>query len=79
MNYIINSDQLTLIADAIRGKTGKVDTITVDEMPDEISGISGGSSGTTVLSGTSYPSNAIGANGDIYLRTDNNFIESVTF
>ena len=80
MNYIINSDQLTLIADAIRGKTGKVDTITVDEMPDEISGISGGgSSGTTILSGTSYPSNAIGANGDIYLRTDNNIIESVTF
>lgn len=81
MNYIIDSDQLTLIADAIRAKTGKVDTITVDEMPDEISGISGGGSGsgTTVLSGTSYPNNAIGANGDIYLRTDNNFIESVTF
>lgn len=43
MNYIISSDQLALIADAIRAKTGKSDTITVDEMPDEISGISGGS------------------------------------
>lgn len=44
MNYIIDSDQLTLIADAIRAKTGKSDMITVDEMPDEISGISGGGS-----------------------------------
>lgn len=44
MNYIISSDQLTAIADAIRAKTGKSDMITVDEMPDEISGISGGGS-----------------------------------
>lgn len=42
MDYLIDGVQLTTIADAIRGKTGKIDTMTVDEMPDEISGISGG-------------------------------------
>lgn len=42
MNYIIDGTQLTAIADAIRTKTGKSDMITVNEMPDEISGISGG-------------------------------------
>lgn len=42
MNYIITDTQLTNIADAIRAKTGKSDMIIVDEMPDEISGISGG-------------------------------------
>ena len=43
MNYIITDTQLTNIADVIRAKTGKSDMITVDEMPDEISGISGNS------------------------------------
>lgn len=70
MNYIIDGAQLTAIADAIRGKTGESSTMTVDEMPDEISGISGGGgSGATILSGTSFPSNQKGNNGDIYLVT----------
>ena len=51
MNYIITDTQLTNIANAIRAKTGKSDMITVDEMPDEISGISGG--GSSELKGKS--------------------------
>lgn len=35
------------IADAIRAKTGKSDTMTPAEMPTEIAGISGGGSSTT--------------------------------
>lgn len=38
------TDKLTAIADAIRAKTGKTATMTLDEMPSEIESISGGSS-----------------------------------
>lgn len=67
MNYIITDTQLTNIADAIRAKTGKVDTITVDEMPDEISGISGG--GSSELKGKSVIlyNGIIGVTGKIQL------------
>ena len=39
------TDKLTAIADAIRGKTGTTDGLTLDAMPAAIEGISGGSSG----------------------------------
>lgn len=39
---IVSSDKLEAIADAIREKTQKEDTMTLDEMPDEIRSISGG-------------------------------------
>ena len=36
------TDKLTAIADAIRAKTGKTDSMTLEQMPTEIEGISGG-------------------------------------
>ena len=38
------TDKLTAIADAIRTKTGKTDSLTLNQMPSEIESISGGSS-----------------------------------
>lgn len=71
MNYIITDTQLINIADAIRAKTGKVDTITVDEMPDEISGISGGG-GSSELKGKSVIlyNGIIGITGEIQLSEE---------
>ena len=40
---LIQESTLTNIANAIRAKTGKVDTMTPPEMPSEIGSISGGS------------------------------------
>lgn len=43
-------DKLTAIADAIRGKTGKTEEMTLDQMATEIEGIeTGGSSGTETI------------------------------
>lgn len=42
--YKITREELEDIANSIRTKTGKIDLMTVSEMPDEISGISGGGS-----------------------------------
>ena len=42
---IVSSDKLTAIADAIRAKTHKLSTMTLDQMPDEIASISGGGGG----------------------------------
>lgn len=39
--YIVSEDYLTDIADAIRAKTGTIDTMTIDEMPQKITDISG--------------------------------------
>ena len=36
------TNKLVAIADAIRGKTGKTDTLTLDQMPTEIAGIQAG-------------------------------------
>ena len=36
------TNKLSAIGDAIRGKTGKSELMTLDEMPDEIESISGG-------------------------------------
>ena len=49
------TNKLTAIADAIRTKTGKTDTMTLEQMVTEISSISvgtgeGGSSGETTMS-----------------------------
>ena len=39
----------------------------------------GGQSGATVLSGSSNPSSSLGSDGDMYLKTTNMVVESVTF
>ena len=79
--YKITREELEDIADSIRDKTGKNNLMMVSEMPTEIASISGegGGGGSTILNGTSDPANAIGANGDIYLKTNNSILESVTF
>jgi len=41
------TDKLTAIADAIRAKTGKSGTLTLDQMPGEISSITGGGGGSS--------------------------------
>ena len=46
---VINPDTLSDIADAIRSKTGGVDTMTPLEMPDEIESITTGGSGDVVI------------------------------
>ena len=45
------TDKLTAIADAIRGKTGKTDALTLDQMPGEIAGIQTGGGGTDLSVG----------------------------
>ena len=40
------TDKLTAIANAIRAKTGKSDSLTLDQMPTEIEGITGGGGGS---------------------------------
>lgn len=40
------TDKLTAIANAIRGKTGKSDSMTLDQMPTEIAGIATGGGGS---------------------------------
>ena len=39
------TDKLSAIADAIRAKTGKSDSMTLEQMPTEIAGITGGGGG----------------------------------
>lgn len=41
------TDKLSAIADAIRAKTGKTDSMTLDQMPTEIAGITGGGGGSS--------------------------------
>lgn len=41
------TDKLTAIADAIRAKTGKTDSLTLEQMPGEIAGITGGGGGSS--------------------------------
>ena len=51
------TDKLTAIADAIRGKTGGTEELTLDQMATEIAGISGGSGDdyfTKMLTGTTF-------------------------
>lgn len=57
MKYIVDEARLVDIADAIRGKTGKTDGITLEQMPIEIGGISGGSGGP-LQAKTAYPSHS---------------------
>lgn len=45
MKYIVDEARLTDIANAIRGKTGGTQALTLDQMPVEIASISGGSGG----------------------------------
>lgn len=47
----LDDSKLTAVANAIRGKTGKSATMTVDEMPTEIASISGGGGVTNVVIG----------------------------
>lgn len=49
------TDKLTNIADAVRGKTGKTDTLTLDQMATEIAGIgAGGGNGAELLFETEF-------------------------
>lgn len=65
------TDKLTAIADAIRGKTGKSDGLTLDQMAVEIAGIQGGGGGASVqdalelLAAGNWPSGDIVVNGEI--------------
>lgn len=45
--YSIRRKELTDIADAIRAKTGKEDTMTLEQMSAEIESIAGGSGGSS--------------------------------
>lgn len=45
MKYIVEDTRLIAIADAIRGKTGKTEAITLEQMPLEIASIVGGDAG----------------------------------
>ena len=49
------TDKLKAIADAIRGKTGKTDGLTLDQMPTEIEGIHSGGGGEEVFWGGVNP------------------------
>lgn len=54
MDYKISGERLTSIANAIRGKTGKEDSLTLEQMVTEIEGIEAGGSapdGTNVTFG----------------------------
>lgn len=46
------TDKLAAIGDAIRAQTGKEEKLTLDQMPDEIAGISGGGGGEDVTAET---------------------------
>jgi hypothetical protein len=46
---IVNKTDLTSIADAIRGKTGKTDQMYISDMPDEIANISGDNSDDSLI------------------------------
>jgi hypothetical protein len=48
-DYLVTDDTLTKLANSIRAKLGTSDTMTVDEMPDAVSSISGGSAEGAVL------------------------------
>lgn len=48
------TDKLSAIGEAIRAKTGKSDKLTLDQMPSEIAGITGGGSDVTLLEGLSF-------------------------
>lgn len=75
------TDKLTAIADAIRGKTGKTDGLTLDAMPGEIAGIQtggGGGSNVQVFTGE-YTHVGSGAAGAYQLRFTHNFGEIKPF
>lgn len=48
-DYLVTDDTLTKLANSIRAKLGTSDTMTVDEMPDAVSSISGGGTEGAVL------------------------------
>ena len=52
MDYKISGERLTSIANAIRGKTGKEDSLTLEQMVTEIEGIEAG--GSNPLTGFFY-------------------------
>lgn len=83
-NVLIDDTKLTTLANAIRSKTGKSDTMTVSEMATEVEGISGGASleyvtdasGTTaVITGTEG-----GGGTDLFLaRISNAEVNEIIF
>lgn len=72
------TDKLTAIADAIRGKTGKTDGLTLEQMPGEIAGIQADSSNIQVFTGE-YTHAGSGAAGVWQLRFTHNFGEIKPF
>ena len=48
------TDKLSAIGEAIRAKTGKSEMLTLDQMPGEIAGITGGGGDLTLLEGLSF-------------------------
>ena len=68
--YLIKDTTLTEIADAVRAKTKKTDTILVSDLAEEIAGISGGADlNFEVVGGTTEPSNPI--ENTIWVNTSN--------
>ena len=59
------TDKLTAIANAIRGKTGKTDSLTLDQMATEIAGIQAGGGGQWTTDGIA---NASEPNGDLTIN-----------
>jgi hypothetical protein len=66
------TDKLSAIGEAIRAKTGKSDKLTLDQMPGEIAGITGGGSGdVTLLEGLSFELDF--SNGDMPFAAPNGY------
>lgn len=63
--YRISGERLTAIADAIREKTGKTDSLTLQQMATEISGIQTGGGGSM------FVSSAVGILPTVYKGTAN--------
>ena len=58
------TDKLTAIANAIRAKTGKSDSLTLDQMPTEIEGITGGGGGSSADERVKYVTFVYEENGE---------------
>ena len=81
--YIVSGQQMTDIADAIRGKLNEQDTYTISEMPTKISGIQGVPTCTlTITNNSEYPasvsSNNIGVGNQCAIFDENvNAVKSI--
>lgn len=60
------NSKMTALADAIRAKTNRTDTLSIDEMTVAVEGIEI-ESYSTIYIGASEPTSDIGFDGDIYI------------